>query len=79
MRPLLFLTFCASLPLAQIASAQIQGLVDVHVHSDPDSVPRSLDGLDTARQGMPARIVFRRGAKKGEPDQISFEQTDAPL
>ena len=56
MRPLLFLTFCASLPLAQIASAQIQGLVDVHVHSDPDSVPRSLDGLDTARQAKAAGV-----------------------
>src|SRR3989454_1739919 len=27
----------------------LQGVVDIHVHSDPDSVPRSIDALDIAR------------------------------
>src|SRR5438067_581392 len=28
---------------------QLKGIVDVHVHSDPDSAPRSIDALDAAR------------------------------
>jgi len=34
--------------------AQLQGIVDVHVHSDPDGVPRKLDALDLARQAKDA-------------------------
>jgi len=31
-------------------SAQIlRGAIDIHVHSDPDNVPRSIDGLDVAK------------------------------
>ena len=37
------------MPLAPDILAQLQGIVDIHVHSDPDSVPRKLDALDTAR------------------------------
>ena len=44
MRPLLLLFASAALCLAQL-----QGIVDLHVHSDPDAVPRKLDALDTAR------------------------------
>src|SRR5260370_35248106 len=51
MRSLLLLTFSAGLSFAQI-----QGLVDIHVHSDPDSVPRKLDALDTARQAKAAGV-----------------------
>jgi hypothetical protein len=29
--------------------ASLQGIVDIHVHSDPDSVPRSIDALEAAR------------------------------
>jgi hypothetical protein len=43
-RPILLLLISAALCLAQL-----QGIVDVHVHSDPDAVPRKLDALDTAR------------------------------
>src|SRR5215510_1838375 len=42
--PVCFLLFAASL-LAQTLS----GVVDIHVHSDPDSVPRSIDAIDAAR------------------------------
>ncbi|MBI3696370.1 MAG: hypothetical protein HY238_16225 [Acidobacteria bacterium] len=29
--------------------AQLQGIVDIHAHSDPDSMPRSVDALEAAR------------------------------
>ncbi len=38
--------------------ALLQGTIDIHVHSDPDNVPRSLDGLDAAKQ---ARAKGMRG------------------
>ncbi len=31
------------------AERDLRGAIDIHVHSDPDSVPRSLDGLEAAR------------------------------
>jgi hypothetical protein len=31
------------------AHAQLQGIVDIHCHQDPDSVPRSIDAIDLAR------------------------------
>src|ERR1700690_270883 len=49
MRTLLLLAFSSVLSFAQL-----QGIVDVHVHSDPDSVPRKLDALETARQAKDA-------------------------
>ena len=40
---------------------QLNGIVDIHVHSDPDSVPRSIDALDAARlarqEGMRALLL----------------------
>jgi hypothetical protein len=51
MRALLLLAFSATLSFAQL-----QGIVDIHVHSDPDAVPRKLDALDTARQAKDAGI-----------------------
>ena len=36
--------------------AQLQGIVDIHVHSDPDAVPRKLDALDTARAAARAGV-----------------------
>jgi Family of unknown function (DUF6282) len=30
-------------------STVLRGTIDIHVHSDPDNVPRSLDGLEAAR------------------------------
>jgi hypothetical protein len=29
--------------------AQLSGVIDIHVHADPDSVPRSIDAIDLAR------------------------------
>ena len=36
----------------------LRGTIDIHVHSDPDNVPRSVDGLDAAKQ---ARAAGMRG------------------
>jgi len=39
----------------------LRGAIDIHVHSDPDNVPRSLDGIEAARQarskGMRAIVL----------------------
>jgi hypothetical protein len=34
---------------AASARAQLAGVIDIHVHSDPDSVPRSIDAIDLAK------------------------------
>lgn len=31
------------------AARDLRGAIDIHVHSDPDNVPRSLDGIEAAR------------------------------
>jgi hypothetical protein len=37
-------------PLDSVAAARVlQGTIDIHVHSAPDNVPRSIDGLDVSR------------------------------
>ena len=51
MRPVLLLFSSAALCLAQL-----QGIVDIHVHSDPDGVTRKLDALDTARLAKEAGV-----------------------
>jgi len=52
-------TTAARQPAAQDAAADVlRGAIDIHVHSDPDNVPRSLDGLDAATM---ARAVGMRG------------------
>jgi len=45
------MTWCSSLLfLAITASAQtLSGVIDIHVHSDPDSTPRSIDAIDAAK------------------------------
>jgi hypothetical protein len=54
------ITLLATLPLLQpsTAAAQIEGAIDLHVHSAPDSVPRALTAIETAqiarRYGMRA-------------------------
>src|SRR5437764_3813455 len=35
--------------LAAALHAQLNGVIDIHVHADPDSVPRSIDAVDLAR------------------------------
>ena len=55
--------WCSSLLfIAVTASAQtLTGVVDIHVHSDPDSVPRSIDAIDAAKlarsRGMRALVL----------------------
>ena len=36
------------------AARDLRGAVDIHVHSDPDRVPRSLDGLEAVRRARDA-------------------------
>jgi hypothetical protein len=44
-----------------MAHAQLAGVIDIHVHSDPDSVPRSIDAFDLAKlaheKGMRALVL----------------------
>src|SRR5579885_2475609 len=42
---------CAAASLSRPASAQpdLRGVIDIHVHCDPDSMPRSIDAIDLAR------------------------------
>src|SRR6266478_6171745 len=57
------MTWCSSLLLIAVtASAQtLNGVVDIHVHSDPDSMPRSIDAIDAAKlcrsRGMRALLL----------------------
>jgi len=48
-------------PSSQIAFGQLQGVVDIHTHGDPDITPRSIDVLDFAKQakaeGMRAIVL----------------------
>jgi Family of unknown function (DUF6282) len=61
-RSKLFLLFAAGI-LATAASAQtlLPGVIDIHVHCDPDSIPRSIDAIDLARlaksRGMRALVL----------------------
>jgi hypothetical protein len=34
---------------AALCHAQLSGVIDIHVHADPDSVPRSIDAIDVAQ------------------------------
>ena len=48
--------------IAAVSHAQpLRGVIDLHVHSDPDSVPRSIDAVDLARRaksrGMRALVL----------------------
>ena len=39
-------------PSAMQTSGSLRGAIDIHVHSDPDNVPRSIDGLEVARLAL---------------------------
>ena len=39
----------ATAPTDAVSARDLRGAIDIHVHSDPDKVPRSLDGLEAAR------------------------------
>lgn len=34
---------------AALVAQEVRGVIDIHVHSDPDSMPRSIDAIDAAR------------------------------
>jgi len=36
--------------------AQLRGVIDIHVHSDPDSIPRSIDAFDLAKLAKDAGV-----------------------
>ena len=40
---------CVVIGAAQARPQLLAGTIDIHVHSDPDNVPRSMDGLDVAK------------------------------
>lgn len=46
--PTLALYLCAALPVVAQDNA-LTGVIDIHVHSSPDSTPRSIDAIDLAR------------------------------
>ena len=51
----------AVLTLLALYAQSLKGVVDIHVHSDPDSVPRSIDAIDIAKlaraKGMRALLL----------------------
>jgi hypothetical protein len=50
-----------SVPLDPVAKSLLRGSIDIHVHSDPDDRPRSIDAMDVARlartRGMRAIVL----------------------
>jgi hypothetical protein len=48
-RPLPNFLLAALVLAAPLVAQTLQGVVDIHAHSDPDSVPRSIDAIDLAR------------------------------
>jgi len=46
---LLAASACLGQPPGQTLAQPLAGVIDIHVHADPDSVPRSIDALDLAR------------------------------
>lgn len=49
-RRLIWIGLCFSLfAVAAHAQADLDGVIDIHVHSGPDSTPRSIDAIDLAR------------------------------
>jgi hypothetical protein len=50
-----------ALGCAGVARAQLEGVIDIHVHADPDSMPRSIDAFDLAKiakaRGMRALVL----------------------
>src|SRR6266545_6240880 len=43
-----FVAVCAAVGVAADGPDVLRGTIDIHVQSDPDNVPRSIDGLDVA-------------------------------
>src|SRR5713226_6083496 len=49
MRKTLLISGLYLLIAGALAAQTLNGVVDIHVHSDPDSVPRSIDAIDIAK------------------------------
>jgi hypothetical protein len=56
-----FTVHCALLLAAAAHAQTLTGVIDIHVHADPDSMPRSIDAVDLARmakdRGMRALVL----------------------
>jgi hypothetical protein len=56
-----FLWAAPAILVAACGAQQLNGIVDIHAHSDPDSVPRKIDAIDLARvakkQGMRGLVL----------------------
>jgi len=61
MQNLVLPVICAGLSFSQMSFGQLQGVIDIHTHRDPDIIPRSIDVLDFAKQakaeGMRAIVL----------------------
>ena len=55
----------------------LSGVIDIHVHSDPDSIPRSIDAVDLARlaksRGMGGLCRSRSFRMPGVPEADRFD------
>jgi hypothetical protein len=62
------------------ALAQLKGIVDIHVHCDPDSMPRSIDAIDAARlaqkEGMRALLLKNHFAPTAQLAYITNRVVD---
>jgi len=60
-KPILLLSLAVIFPAGRGLGQPLDGVVDIHVHSGPDSVPRSIDALEIARlaraRGMRALVL----------------------
>src|SRR5271165_6323224 len=45
----LFLIWLFPICLPAFGQARLDGVIDIHAHSDPDSIPRSIDAIDLAK------------------------------
>ena len=54
--------------LGQSTGPLLRGVIDIHVHCDPDSVPRSIDAIDVAKLGV-------RSGERGLVLKNHFEPT----
>src|SRR5215831_8881118 len=52
----LILAIAGVLLAASGLHAQLRGVIDIHVHSDPDSIPRSIDAFDLAKMAKETGI-----------------------
>ena len=47
---IIWISFCSSLFAFTVhAQSDLNGVIDIHAHSAPDSTPRSIDAIDLAK------------------------------